>query len=85
MFPFSADLSYLMFELGTVADQVVSASSVPPPWGGQSSSPKGLNLYLWLRPQRLRGKKLPRLPHIQSTCLWPTHLTELRCRCVWVG
>jgi len=30
-------------------------------------------------------KKLPRLPHIQSTGLWPAHLTELRCRCVWVG
>ena len=31
------------------------------------------------------GKKLPRLPHIQSTGLWPAYLTELRCRCVWVG
>jgi hypothetical protein len=50
-----------------LADRVVSASSVPPPWGGQSSSPKGLTLYLWLRPQQPRGKKLHHLPHIQST------------------
>jgi hypothetical protein len=26
-----------------------------------------------------------RLPRIQSTCLCPAHLTELRCCCVWVG
>jgi hypothetical protein len=30
-------------------------------------------------------KKLPHLFHIQSIGLWPTHLTELRCRCVRVG
>ena len=30
-------------------------------------------------------KKLSCLPYIQSTSLWPAYLTELRCRCVWVG
>jgi len=51
-------MQVLSMELGNgLADRVVSAGSVPPPWGGQSSSPKGLTLYLWLRPQWPRGGK----------------------------
>jgi len=53
-------MQVLSMELGNgLADRVVSAGSVPPPWGGQSSSPKGLTLYLWLRPQRPSGGDTP--------------------------
>jgi hypothetical protein len=62
----------------------VSLTQYLPPWDGLGSSPQWLTLNGFGHSDG-EGKKLPRLFYVQSTGLWPAHLTELRCHYVRVG